>query len=768
MRQSDPLHDPGRFQQDHESFPVHLIGLTQPHGVLMVLMESTFTIVQVSGNTLDHLGVSSQTLLGQSVLDLLAPSTVQTSLQQRLQTCTEHSSYIPVNIALADSIKRFDGLIHRINGSIILELEPADLLTDLQTAPQILQSNLHQAIARLRSINDITDFLQTAVTEIQALTDYDRVMVYQFDEHNAGSVVAEVKPPEEVTYLGLHYPATDIPTLVRQLYQQNMVRFIPDLTAPPIELIAIDQSDQPSLDLRHAILRGVDPCCIEYHQNMGVAALLVIALVKDSQLWGLISCHHQTPKFLPYSVRSACEVLGQLVAAELGSKVDRTELNYLNNLQAIQADFVNSIAKAENFKQALIEPAPRLLDVVSAQGAAVCLDQDITLIGNTPALEEVQALIKWSTAETSTEIFYTDCLSDTYPAAATFKATASGLIVLKISQFRRYLILWFRPEVLQTVHWAGDPRLSTQQTDEGQVVLCPRASFEQWQETVQATALPWHTAEIANAVALKNAIVGIVLKKADELAQINLELERSNHELDSFAYAASHDLKEPLRGITNFSSILLKRHSQSLDESGVKRLKTLVKLAERMDGLIDALLKFSRLGQAALHFQPTDLNILVPTVVDMLQAGREDSTPSFQIQIPRPLPTVSADPILITEVFSNLLSNALKYTDKPQPLVEIGYLTDEERQNRAAATDIAPDTCIIYVQDDGIGIQERHFQNIFRLFKRLHERDSYGGGTGVGLTIAKKIIERHGGRIWVESNYGEKTTFYFVLNCKEK
>ncbi|EKV01186.1 bacteriophytochrome (light-regulated signal transduction histidine kinase) [Leptolyngbya sp. PCC 7375] len=769
MRQIDPPHGPGRLQQDHESFPVHRIGLTQPHGVLMALAASNFTITQLSCNTTDYLGIEPQTLLGQSCLDLLE-STISTraELLHRLANCTERPSYIPIAISTSDDTKYFDGLVHRMNETIILELEPTRLHTVQELA--VLQSNAQQAIARLRGVNDLIDFLQAAATEIQTLTGYDRVMVYRFDEEQAGAVVAEIKPAEAVSYLDLHYPATDIPTSVRQLYQKSTVRFIPNLTAPPVELVSTAlESDEAPLDLSYSILRGVDPCCIEYHQNMAVTGLLVIALVSNNQLWGLISCHHPTEKFLPCTVRSVCEILGQFIAAELTSKVNQNELRYLNTLKAIQADFISSIASATDFKQALIHPEPRLLEVLQAQGVAVCLGEDITLIGHTPAMEDVQALINWSIETKTTEIFHTNCLSEEYPAAINFKDIASGLVILKISQLRRYLILWFRPEVLQTVNWAGNPQESIHETEDGRIFLCPRRSFQQWQETVQATALPWKTADIANALALKNAIVGIVLNKADELAQINLELERSNRELDSFAYAASHDLKEPLRGISNFSNILLRRHGQALGESGVKRLETLVKLAERMDGLIDALLKFSRLGQAELNSQPIDLNKLLPTVIDILQAGREGSGPLLQIQIPRPLPTVRADPVLILEVFSNLLSNALKYTDKPQSMIEIGYLVEHEQQlDSQDKITIAPNTCVLYVKDDGIGIQERHFQNIFRLFKRLHERDSYGGGTGVGLTVAKKIIERHGGHIWVESNYGQGTTFYFVLNCEEK
>ncbi|ESA34007.1 multi-sensor signal transduction histidine kinase [Leptolyngbya sp. Heron Island J] len=763
MRPSDSLHSPGRLLQDHESFPVHLIDLTQPHGVLMVLEQTTFTITQISENAACHLKVSPQTLLGQPLLDLIEPTTSMAQLQNCLETCTPHPSYSSIAISVAGVTQHFDGLIHRVNEAIIVELEPASLQTVVELTP--LQNQVQRAMARLRKLEDITEFLHAAATEIQSLTGYDRVMVYQFDDNNAGEVIAEVKPAEEVSYLGLHYPATDIPALVRQLYQQTIVRFIPDLTASQIELVSAVPAEAP-LDLSQAVLRGVDPCCIEYHQNMGVTALLVVALVRNNQLWGLIACHHRTAKFLPYVVRSACEVLGQLVAAELMSKVNRNELAYLNSLQAIQTDFVDSIARAKDFKQALIHPVPRLLEVVSAQGAAICLDEDITLIGNTPALADVRALIDWSMAEQPTEILHTNCLSNVYPDGGHFQAVASGLIVLKISQLRRYLILWFRPEVLQTVNWAGNPHDSVDVADDGSIVLCPRASFEQWKEIVQATALPWHPAELANALALKNAIVGIVLNKADELAQINLELEHRNLELDSFAYAASHDLKEPLRGITNFSNLMLRRYGQTLDESGVKRLKTLVKLAERMDRLIDALLKFSRLGQAELQFQSTDLNVTLSRVMEMLQTGREGAMPPLQIQVPRQLPTVTADPVLITEVLSNLLSNALKYTHKSEPTIEVGYL--DPADPHILSQEIAADACVIYVKDDGIGIHERHFQNIFRLFKRLHERDSYGGGTGVGLTIAKKIIERHGGQIWVESNAGEGTAFYFVLSCEEK
>lgn len=749
MRQSALRANSDRLQQDHEFYPVHLIGLIQPHGLLLVTEGADWLVVWVSQNTDIYLHAAPQDLLGQSLSRFIAPSSM-TQLQQRLAAGVDRPSYVPVTMG----DRHFDGLVHQIGEQVILELEPVDAYPVVDLA--FLQDEVQQAMARLRNEPDAIAFLQAAVQEIQALTGYDQVLAYQFDGNQAGSVVAEVKPAEAVSYLGLHYPATDIPELVRQLYQQGMVRFVPDLTAPHVELVTAEHvSSEDSVDLRHSLLRGVDPCCVEYHQNMEVTGLGVIALVKNHQLWGLISCHHPTAHYIPHAVRSACKILGQFIGAELTSKVNQQALNELNTLKAIQADFITSIANAADFKQALVHPEPRLLDVVRAQGAAVCLDGDITLIGNTPALEDVEPLIAWAMTDVDSDIFHTDCLSHEYPDALAFKAVASGVLMLKISQLRRYLILWFRPEVLQTVNWAGNPEASRHETEDGQVVLCPRNSFEMWQEMVEATALPWQPSEIANASALKNAIVGIVLNKADELAQINLDLERSNRELDSFAYAASHDLKEPLRGITNFSNLLMRRNAQALDEKGLKRLQTLVKLAHRMDDLIDALLRFSRLGQTALHLEPTDLNAVLERAIDVLKAGREEHKTLPQIQIPRPLPMVHGDSVLLTEVFSNLLSNALKYTDKAEPVIEVGHrMTD----------DLTPDLCVLYVKDNGIGIPTHHLQTIFRLFKRLHERDSYGGGTGAGLTITQKIIERHGGRIWAESTPGAGTTICFMLN----
>ncbi|BAY19501.1 multi-sensor signal transduction histidine kinase [Anabaenopsis circularis NIES-21] len=733
--------------------PIHLSGSIQPHGLLIAL-NAELEIWQVSNNTQNYLDQQPQELLGQPLSCLLATQQV-TAIKQCLEKKIGSFTTFKIPITTINGDRYFDAIVHRTSNALILELEPRD--SDDEVSFLGFYGLVSEAIAKLQNTSNLAEFLHLVATEYRKITAFDRVMVYQFDQQGAGSVVAEVKREDLPPYLGLHYPATDIPEPARQLYTQCLQRFIPNFPAQSVELISQNSADTTPVDLSWAVLRSVDPCCVTYHQNMGVTAILVIALIKNQQLWGLISCHHQTPTYLAYEVRKICEFLGQIVSLELGHKVIHSELDYEVRLKSLQAEFVELISQADNFIDALIKPQPSLLALVNATGAAVCLDNEITLVGATPNIEQVRSLITWVDSQISERIFATDSLPKQYPEAIEFKNTASGLLLLRISQIQRYYILWFRPEVVQTINWAGNPNESIQLQADGSVIFYPRTSFEKWQEIVQLTSLPWKQCEIDNALALKNAIVGIVLSKAEELAKINQELERSNHELASFAYAASHDLKEPLRGIYNFSTILIEDYAQVLDEDGIDYLQTVLSLSVRMETLINSLLRLSQLGQTETDLQLTDLNELLNQVIEVISSSRQD-TESY-IHIPRPLPTVQCDSVLLNEVFTNLIINALKYNDKPEPLIEIGFISERESDNALKATSFP----VFYVKDNGIGIQKHHYQTIFRLFKRLHSQEKYGGGTGAGLAISKKIVELHNGQIWVESSVGIGSTFYFTL-----
>jgi len=227
----------------------------------------------------------------------------------------------------------------------------------------------------------------------------------------------------------------------------------------------------------------------------------------------------------------------------------------------------------------------------------------------------------------------------------------------------------------------------------------------------------------------------------------NKALENSNRDLEDFAYIASHDLKEPLRGIANYASFLLEDYQGKLDEEGERKLRTLPRLAQHMEALIDSLLYYSRVGKVDLALQTTDLNTVVHSVTDSLQVSLQET--NTEVKVPQSLPETFCDQVRVAELFRNLITNAIKYNDKSSRWIEIGCTKEQEKT--------------FYVRDNGIGIRKEHQDSIFRIFKRLHGRDKFGGGTGLGLTVVKKIVERHGGRVWVESTYGQGSTFYFTL-----
>lgn len=230
-------------------------------------------------------------------------------------------------------------------------------------------------------------------------------------------------------------------------------------------------------------------------------------------------------------------------------------------------------------------------------------------------------------------------------------------------------------------------------------------------------------------------------------------LQRSNQELDDFAYIASHDLKEPIRGLSNNAKFLQEDFAEVVGDAGRRRIDRMIYLCGRMESLVDDLLYFSRLSRQDLAVQATDLNSVIRDIELMMETSLRERNAT--IVVPEALPTIVCDVPRVTELFRNLVTNAVKYNDKPEKRVEIGV---------AGREGAAP---VFYVRDNGIGIEKRFFSDVFRIFKRLNEEDDTVKGTGVGLTFVKKIVERHGGRIWLESQPGQGTTFFFTLNIPE-
>ncbi len=506
--------------------PIHISGHIQPHGVLLVVQEPQLEILQVSENTLHLLGFAPESAIGQD-LSLLFDR-VQL---EKLKACLRNENLKTVNpiklyVERPGKSLEFDCILHRVQEVLMVELELATSQENLSVFS--FYHSVRATVSKIQSAKNLKDLCQVTVEEVRQISGFDRVMVYQFDPEGNGAVIAEDKAEMLSPFLGLNYPSSDIPKQARQLYALNWLRLIPDINYKPVPIVSGKNAvtTQPR-DLSFSVLRSVSPIHIEYLQNMGVAASMSISLIKDKELWGLIACHNYTPKYLNYELRAACEFIGQVMSLELQSKEGNEDYDYKLHLKSLQTKIFEDISTSENLSQVLVKCQHNLLEAVNAQGAAIVFGDNCYRVGQTPQGESLKYLTQWVQEHLKQEIFYTDSLAKCYPEAEEFKDTASGCLAIAISPTQKIYVLWFRPEVIKTVNWAGNPNKPLQTDEDGNYRLSPRKSFELWKENVRYKSLPWKQCEIDAALELRKAMINIVLCQIDKLEKLNRALEES-------------------------------------------------------------------------------------------------------------------------------------------------------------------------------------------------------------------------------------------------
>jgi chemotaxis family two-component system sensor kinase Cph1 len=741
--------------------PIHIPGMVQPYGFLLCLDEDSHQIVQASANTQDLLGIAADTLLGAGLERLLGPGR-RAEFEALLPTLNHAPKLLGVRLEALPGQPFYKLILHRYDNLLWAEFEPVT-----ETGASVFDlPTLNTTLGQMLSATQVLEFCQQAVEQVRDITGFDRVMMYRFDEHENGEVIAEAQSGELDSFLGLHYPASDIPQQARVMYLKNWLRFIPDVNYVPAALVSRNAPGTRPPDMTHAVLRSVSPIHLQYLRNMGVAASMAISVVQEGRLWGMIICHHHTPRLVSFELRELCLFIGQTFSALLHTKQQLDSLAHQQRSDQVLAQLFDQVSQQPDFIGGLYQHAATVLDLLDCGGAAVSFEGTIQLLGTTPTPVQIQELTAWLGQHMRQDLFQTNSYAALNPAGLAIRESASGILAVALSPEPGDYLLWFRPELVHTVTWAGrNEKLEV--LPDGQLHLSPRQSFEAWKQTVEHTAAPWHPLEKDAARKLRSHLADIRLKVFNELqahaarlSTLNAELERSNDELDSFAYVASHDLKEPLRGIHNYSVFLLEDYADQLDAEGVNKLQTLVRLSQRMEALIEALLQLARVGRLDIELRNTDLNQLLTGVLDLLQPSLEDHHAT--VQVAGSLPSIACDPTRLQEVFTNLISNAMRYNDQPKKQVTVGVAPPAVRGPKGSGDPIGYHT--FYVQDNGIGIPARHHDTIFRIFKRLHTPEKYGGGTGAGLSIARRMVEKHGGELWVDSVHGQGSTFYFSLS----
>ena len=757
--------------------PVQTPGCIQAHGLLLALRPSDLVVMQVSENCERWTGLPVDRVLGCALAQVVGAAAAE-RIQALVSTealdhnpCYALTARLPgaAANAAADSAT-MDMSIHTADGVLLLEMEPSSRSPPVMGQDGDYFSMVRKTIGRLKSTKSLAEFCDVVAREARNITGLDRAMVYYFHADDSGEVMADARREDLPSWQGLRYPAGDIPRPAREIFRRIGVRPLPDAQGELCEMVPLQNPDtRRPLQMTHCALRGASVMYTEYLQNMGVAASLTMPILRDGALWGLVACHHYTPKAMPYPLRSAAEFLAQIASLEIAQAELREHLQYRIHLDAVHLAVL--ARSAGDGQLSVAGPTlPNLLDGIRADGVAIFQRNHWLCAGAVPEEQQLKPLAAWlreriDQAPDGLQTFATDALAAAYPAAAEFAELASGVLATAVSRHPDSpLILWFRGEQVQTFNWAGNPHEKPVTVGALGPRLTPRRSFDLWQEQVRGRSTPWRKVEVEAAQQLRRMVMDLVVVRAEQLAESNAELARTNAELDAFAYVAGHDLKEPLRGINKYAHRLLE-DARSGHVQDPARVEWLLRMTVRMDTLLNALLHFSQVGRLSLDLEDLDLGPVLVEALEMLGARLAES--QVEVRVPRPLPVARGDRVRVREVFSNLISNATKYNDKTGAWVEIGYvgLHDEPKAlaRPASAPAEAAGATIFYVRDNGIGIDPRHKDRVFMIFKRLHAQDAFGGGSGAGLTIARKMVEQHHGQIWFDSVIGEGSTFYFTL-----
>ncbi|XP_043723556.1 phytochrome B-like isoform X2 [Telopea speciosissima] len=490
-------------------------GYIQSFGCMIAVDESTFRVVAYSENATEMLDLNPQSVptleepltltVGIDVRTLFTPSS--SPLLEKAFRAREITLLNPLWIHSKSSNKPFYAILHRIDVGIVIDLEPARTGNPALSVGGAVHSQklAVRAFSRLQSLpgRDIKLLCDAVVEHVRELTGYDRVMVYKFHEDEHGEVVAESKRPDLEPYIGLHYPAIDIPQASRFLFKQNRVRMIVDCHATPVRVIQDEELLQP-LCLVGSTLRAPHGCHSQYMANMGSIASLALAIIingnddegisgrNSMRLWGLVMCHHTSARCIPFPLRYACEFLMQAFGLQLNIELQLASQLAEKHVLRTQTLLCDMLLR--NSPTGIVTQSPSIMDLVKCDGAALYYRGKYYPLGVTPTEVQIMDITEWLLAHHGNSTgLSTDSLADAgYPGAASLGDAVCGMAVAYITS--KDFLFWFRSHTAKEIKWGG-AKHHPKDKDDGQR-MHPRSSFKAFLEVVKSHSLPWENAEM--------------------------------------------------------------------------------------------------------------------------------------------------------------------------------------------------------------------------------------------------------------------------------
>ncbi len=572
------------------SEPIHQIGHVQPHGGLLAFSaDALHRIHHASLNIAEFVGKGLESVLSQPLSSLFQPSEL-TQIDALIALLQEQPTASGTMARTLNGVS-VELMLHayRSGDMFVLEMERhegqqqearlADLL--LQTQQTMLSTGAYFETGR---------YFDLLVQLVRSLTGYDSVMVYRFDSHWNGEIIAQSRVEAAPSYLGMHFPASDIPVQARRLYTTNLARVVADVDAIPVPITpALNPVTAQPLDLTYSALRSLSPIHIEYLRNIGVHASMVISLMQDDRLWGLVACHHLTPKPASMGLREAAILISRLVSTRL-STIEAIEQRHLTDRANLVTGELLRVLPMSPVSEIMLRLMPELQALLSASGMVVAVEGDIHVCGDTPAQAQIRQLLDWLAATPKSAVVFSDFLGNDCPDLAASADTMAGILATPPSPDMRNCIIWLRKEKPRTINWAGKYEEGFIQNDAGNYRLTPRKSFELWSESWSGRCTPWTPVEVGVATMLALAIPESLSQKRrleeaqslqrqteaelrihrdhlEELVQdrtlalsiVKEAAESANRAKTAFLSKVSHELRTPMNGIMGMTTLALRR-----------------------------------------------------------------------------------------------------------------------------------------------------------------------------------------------------------------
>jgi light-regulated signal transduction histidine kinase (bacteriophytochrome) len=726
------------FVECHEE-QIHIPGYIQSFGYVIGIDAISHSITFFSENIGDIFFIENNIqLFDKKVTDFpgVFQSIIEADIFASLEQLTRRENETHFDKIFIGE-KQYHFSVFRSNNHIFLEFE-----TVLDN-PNKRISNKYD---NFYIIDDAQEIWEQLLSTLSKIVNYDRMMVYKFMMDGSGKVIAEKSNDMMESFLGLHYPESDIPRQARELYLKKRKRIFSNVHLENVALISRTNTD---IDLSFTASRGMSPIHGQYIKNSGASSSFSVSIIIDDYLWGLVTCQNSEPKHIDLEDRVQAGIFTALAANAYSSFKSKKELNYRIALNEKAAVLKSDFLKHGTLFDSLVVNKSEIKGLPEADGLAIISEDNIVTEGNVPERSVIKKIAQWANENTEDNIYISRSFLKDLGDVLGLDERAAGIAIYFVEKSKNEMLIWFRKEFDEHINWAGNPEKKIgvfSQNGEEKQIISPRTSFHVFTENIKGNSKRWNSRNISAVQAIRDVILETSHKQYTAIKELNNQLRKVNEELDSFSYTISHDLGTPLTVMKLNAQMLLSNFEKT--DKNKNKLYSIIEEIDNMAEMMHDVLQLSRAKHSEIDLESLQTVNTIKKISENAKITFE--SPRSEIII-KECPDVLADKTMLHQVFLNIINNAVKYSShRDQPKVEIEGSEDGQ-------------TIIYRISDNGIGIPEEEKHKMFKIFNRMDNAKKFKGN-GIGLSIVHRIMKRIGGNVTYESN---KDGTSFILTFKK-